>query len=284
MQSVFVLLLKQYGNKWTKYHRPKKKKNEALIWPKVTTDWSNSPANHCSVDLWRVSMSSSCHVVAQFLITPSPSDFLFCRHLILLSLCPLHLNPHNIASTHPHPPPFLILYLIRSLYPRPSSPQSRPLCCRLSLSSSTSTRMPAPARTTALTSLPCLPIAKRTNPAHETFLTPCASKNKKKHRRQPSPRSVFLFESANTDALLPGRKDSNRPWHLNPVSNQDKDLPLKSVLSHSFSLSHRCRFSVISSSRRWSLKHRQPRFVPVMSLAQRFNDTPRCLRIYVKGK
>lgn len=94
------------GPNITDLKKNQKHKNQALIWPKVTTDWSNSPANHCSVKLWRVSMSSSCHVVAQFLITPSPSDFLFCRHLILLSLCPLHLNPHNIASTHPHPPPF----------------------------------------------------------------------------------------------------------------------------------------------------------------------------------
>lgn len=101
------------GPNITDLKKNQKHKNQALIWPKVTTDWSNSPANHCSVKLWRVSMSSSCHVVAQFLITPSPSDFLFCRHLILLSLCPLHLNPHNIASTHPHPSLswFYILYV-----------------------------------------------------------------------------------------------------------------------------------------------------------------------------
>lgn len=89
--------------------------------------------------------SFSC--ISKYLITPS-FDFLSCRHLILPSLCPLHpphlhllilltLSPIDVFSSPFTPPPFLPFSL-------------KPLCCRLSLSSSTSARMLALARTTAL--------------------------------------------------------------------------------------------------------------------------------------
>lgn len=109
------------------------------------------------------------HVVCSpmHLITPSSFDFLSCRHLILLSHLPSSSQPPS--QQQPPPPPFLpSISFYFSLSSSPSSlPFSfEPFCCRLSLSSSTSARMLALARTTAPTSSPGLPPRTTAVPTH----------------------------------------------------------------------------------------------------------------------